>query len=178
MKKLLVVLMLMSASGAVRAQMLAVKTNALMDLGTVANLGLEVATGSRTSVCVNGFGSWNIYGLYAKTYGVSPEFRYWMSGNTFSKFFMGVGATLMHFDVIAKQIRFRGSAVGPGLNFGYSLWLSNHFSVEFHGGVGVYYNAYSRTKTDDILPTIPDINQRTWQVYPYQLGVSFVYIIK
>ena len=65
-----------------KAQLIAVKTNALMDVAMVPNLGLEIATGNSTSLCINGFASWNMYGMPAKTYGIVPEFRYWPHWHT------------------------------------------------------------------------------------------------
>lgn len=178
MKKLLVVILLMMTSMAGRAQMLALKTNALMDVGMVPNIGLEIATGNRTSLCANGFASWSIYGMKAKTYGFIPEFRYWLSGNTFSKLFLGVGATLAHYDLTTGGTNYYGSAYGAGLNIGYDCWLSKHFSVEFHGGVGMYYYHHARTGEEDILPVNPEYNAQGWTVLPYNIGISFVYVIK
>lgn len=178
MKRILVVLLLMTTACAAKAQLLAVKTNALMDVAMVPNLGIEVATGNNTSLCVNGFASWSIYGMTAKTYGVIPEFRYWLSGTPFSNFFIGGGVALAHYDITVSETRYNGATYGFGLNFGYDMWLSNHFTVEFHGGVGLYHLSHSRTGINDILPEIPEINSKGWSVLPYQLGVSFVYIIK
>ncbi len=178
MKKTLVVILLMMTSMAVNAQMLALKTNALMDVAMIPNLGLEVATGNRTSLCANGFVSWNIYGMKAKTYGFIPEFRYWLSGNTFSKLFIGAGATLAHYDLTAAGTNYYGSTYGVGLNVGYDKWLSKRFSVEFHAGVGMYYFHHARTGEHDILPDNIEYNASGWTVLPYNIGISFVYIIK
>lgn len=178
MKKILVVLLLLLANSSVKAQMLALKTNALMDVLMVPNIGLEIATGNKTSLCANGFASWSIYGMKAQTYGFIPEFRYWLSGNTFSKLFLGVGATLAHYDIDISENNYYGSTYGAGLNIGYDLWLSKHFTVEFHGGVGMYYYHHARTGKNDILPENRTYNDSGWTVLPYQLGISFVYIIK
>lgn len=178
MKKILVVVLFVMTSMAGRAQMLALKTNALMDVGMIPNIGLEIATGNRTSLSANGFASWNIYGMKAKTYGFIPEFRYWLSGNTFSKLFLGVGATLAHYDLTAAKVNYYGSAYGAGLNVGYDYWLSKHFSVEFHGGVGMYYYHHARTGENDILPENRKYNDQGWTVLPYNIGISFVYVIK
>lgn len=177
-KKIIVAVLLIAVGTTVKAQMLAVKTNALMDVALVPNLGFEVATGSRTSICANGFASWNIYGMKAKTYGFIPEFRYWLSGNTFSKLFLGACAMLAHYDLTASKTNYVGSTYGVGLNMGYDYWLSKRISVEFHAGVGVFYYHHARTGEDDILPEVPKYNDRGWTVLPYQLGISFIYIIK
>lgn len=178
MKKILVVLLLMTCPVAVSAQMLAMKTNAMMDVAMVPNIGLEIATGNNTSLCANGLASWNIYGMKAKTYGFIPEFRYWLSGNTFSKWFLGVGATFAHYDMDIAENNYLGSAYGAGLNVGYDCWLSKRISIEFHGGVGLYYYHHARTGKDDNLPSPHKYNDSGWTVLPYQLGISFVYIIK
>ncbi len=178
MKKILVVILLVMASVSAKAQMLALKTNALMDAAWVPNIGLEVATGNRTSVCANGFASWNIYGMKAKTYGFIPEFRYWLSGNTFSKLFIGAGATFAHYDLTAAGTNYRGSAYGAGLNVGYNKWLAKHISVEFHAGVGMYYYHHARTGEHDVLPENCEYNAQGLTVLPYNIGISFVYVIK
>ena len=84
MRRLFLIAVLIMPCSFLKAQMLALKTNALMDAALVPNIGLELATGNKTSLAANGFASWNIYGMKAKTYGFAPEFRYWLSGNTFS----------------------------------------------------------------------------------------------
>lgn len=116
--------------------------------------------------------------MKAKTYGFIPEFRYWLSGNTFSKLFLGAGATLAHYDLATGGTNYYGSAYGAGLNIGYDCWLSKHFSVEFHGGVGMYYYHHARTGEEDILPVNPEYNAQGWTVLPYNIGISFVYVIK
>lgn len=178
MKKLLVVIFFGLSAIDSHAQMLAVKTNALMDALMIPNVGIEIATGNRTSICANGYASWEIYGMKANAYGVTPEFKYWFSGNTFSKLFMGLGATVAHYDSTMKGTNYNGSAYGAGLNVGYDYWLSRHFSVEFHGGVGMYYYHHARTGEHDILPVVSKYNALGWTVLPYNLGISFVYIIK
>jgi hypothetical protein len=84
MKKIFIAFLLTLSSTVANAQLIAVKTNALMDAAMAPNIGLEVALSSNISVAANGFASWNIYGMKAKTYGFTPEFRYWLYGNTFS----------------------------------------------------------------------------------------------
>lgn len=178
MRRLFLIAVLIMPCSFLKAQMLALKTNALMDLALVPNIGLELATGSKTSLAANGFASWNIYGMKAKTYGFLPEFRYWLSGNTFSKLFVGIGATMAHYDIAARKTEYFGSAYGGGINVGYNYWLSKHFSVEFHGGVGVYYYHHASFPVTEVINDIPKYNDSGWTLLPYQLGVSFVYVIK
>lgn len=177
-KKILVVALLAMTSSIAHGQLIAVKTNALMDVAMAPNIGLEVALGNNISVAANGFASWNIYGMKAKTYGFIPEFRYWLYGNTFSKLFVGAGATMAHYDVSVSDYNYYGSTYGIGVNVGYNLWLSKHWSVEFHGGVGGYYYHHARTEMSVPIPELPEYNASGWTVLPYQLGISFVYIIK
>ena len=179
-KILLTMLICLAAHGATRAQMLALKTNALYDLALVPNIGIEVATGSKTSVAVNGFATWYILGMsHAKAWGFVPEFRYWFSGSTFSKFYVEAGATIARFKVCPSATIYNGSAYGAGINVGYNYWLTKRISVDFHGGVGLYYHSHARyLNTDQDLPEIPDHNYKGWVVLPYQIGVSFVYILK
>ena len=64
----------------VQAQLLAVKTNALMDVATVPNLGLEIITGGKTSIVASVYGTSSFWGKNVKLIGVKPEFRYWFNG--------------------------------------------------------------------------------------------------
>lgn len=177
MKKIFIAFLLSLSSTVANAQLIAVKTNALMDAAMAPNIGLEVALSSNISVAANGFASWNIYGMKAKTYGFTPEFRYWLYGNTFSKLFVGAGATLAHYDFNVSDYNHLGSTWGVGVNVGYNMWLAKHWSVEFHGGVGTYRYHHARNHVNSI-PTEPVYNSEGWTVLPYQLGISFVYIIK
>lgn len=178
MKRLLVAILLLGAGCTLKAQMLAVKTNALMDVAMIPNLGVEVALGNKTSVALNGMASWSIYGMKAKMYGIMPEFRYWLSGNTFSKIFVGAGASLVRYDVNPTGYEYNGDSYGFGVQVGYDMWLSRHFSVEFHGGVGLYHYSHARYLETDLLPELPEHNSRGWSVLPYQLGISLIYVIR
>ena len=85
---------------------------------------------------------------------------------------------MAHYDIAARKTEYFGSAYGGGINVGYNYWLSKHFSVEFHGGVGVYYYHHASFPVTEVINNIPKYNDSGWTLLPYQLGVSFVYVIK
>lgn len=190
MKKITLLLFVMftMCAGSIHGQLIAIKTNALMDVACAPNIGLEVATGNKTSVAFSGFASWNIYSLPCKTYGCTPEFRYWITGRTFNRLFVGAGATLLHYDADLGSRNYNGSTYGVGINVGYAMWLGKHFSVEFHGGVAAHYYTDNRTPLNTTsqvaqpasqsMPVVTSYSEHGWTALPYQLGITFVYVIR
>lgn len=178
MKKALVALLLLLTASVGRAQLLSVKTNLLMDAACVGNLGLELATGNRTSVAIDGYYSYKIYGTPARNYAFEPQFRYWINGRTFSNWYVGVGPHIGHFNIEAKKHHYVGTTYGAGANFGYDLWLSTHFSLDFHAGLGAYRYMNDRTDYNSAYEISEKYEKKGWTLLPYQVGISLVYVIK
>ncbi|MCR5334314.1 MAG: DUF3575 domain-containing protein [Bacteroidaceae bacterium] len=160
------------------AQKLALRNNALLDIACVPNLSLDVALGRKTSISIEGFASWTLYGHKFKTYGVIPEFRYWFAGRTFTHWFVGVDMILAAYKVQFRSTLYDGECYGGGITFGYDFNLGRHWSLDLHAGVApVYYN-HRRSFQDDVLDSPTEYKEHGIAILPLQVGVSFVYIIK
>lgn len=148
-----------------------------MDVACIPNVNLEVALSSRVSLNASVFGSWSIYGMKAKTYGVMPEMRVWLNGTPFNRWFVGVGALAAHYDTEFSQC-YVGNALGAGLTFGYDFHISKHFTIDVHAGLAGCYYKHRRSYKGDILPDPKEYDVSGVTLLPYQIGVSFVYVIR
>lgn len=169
----------------VRSQVVAVKTNLLYDATTTINLGAEVAFGKHLSVDLSGnYNPWTFSGDKSiKHWLVQPEMRYWLY-ERFNGHFFGVHALYADYDVAGKSLlnvmksgfAYDGNAYGGGLSYGYQLYLSPHWNIEFTAGVGYVHFRYDKTP----FPTGQAAEGRYRNNYfgPTKLGVSIVYIIK
>ena len=70
------------------AQMIAVKSDAVKDIAMIPNLGIDLVVGSKHTLGVQLFGATNPWGQDVEMIGVSPRFRYWISGRPFAQFFL------------------------------------------------------------------------------------------
>lgn len=179
MKRFLLLIFLFMALGAsqLKAQLIAIKTDALLDCAMTPNVGLEIVTGERTSLGLSVLGNKNPWGQDISMIGVIPEFRYWFSGRPMNKQFVGIAALGSNYDIVWGNKIFMGDAVGAGLTFGYSFYLSPHWSLECYGSVGAVYYKLNRGYTTDVYPNVMQ-NAHGYALIPFKLGVSFSYIIK
>ncbi len=178
MRRLLLIIVIMTFSAAgLKAQLLALKTDALWDGAMTPNLSAELVTGNKTSVNVSVFGNYKPWRVDMKMVGVMPEFRYWFGGRPLFREFIGVAALGTSYDITWSNEVYKGDAFGAGLTFGYAFYLSPHWNVECYGCVGAVYYDQKHYYTKDSYTE----NRRTAHGYallPFKLGVSFVYIIK
>ncbi len=180
MKRLLLLLSLSWAISTVtRAQLVALKTNALMDAALVPNLEVEVATGNKTSISLSAFGSIWVMGQDVKTLGALPEFRYWIGGRPMVHLYMGVGAMATTYNINWKHKNFKGDAVGLGLEFGYDKPLNKHWNMEVSAGtqLALYYQ-HMYYDGDSYDPKTHHKDNHGFKLLPYRIGLSFTYIIK
>lgn len=141
------------------------------------NLTLEVATSGRTSLSAEIFGSRTLWNHRFRTIGIAPEFRWWLSGRTFDRFFLGVGMKAMHYDFEWKGEARKGDTGGLGLTFGYDLYLGRHWTLDFSAGIGAmgYWQQHAPVGEDIFSTTY---REKGISIVPYQVGVSIIYIIK
>lgn len=74
---------------------------------------------------------------------VQPEARYWLH-EKFNGHYFGVHGVYMDYDmshvnfmsVMKKDFAYDGNAYGGGISYGYQLYLSPHWNIEFSAGVG------------------------------------------
>ena len=175
----------MLCAGAQRAgaQQIAVKTNGLMWLAMTPNLGFEIVTGEHTSVALSAFGHSKPYGLDSKMAGLQPQFRYWFNGRPMTREFIGAGALLTTYDISMRDNVYDGDAIGLGLVGGYVFSLGKRWSLELSGSFGfVYFHQkqyhYNDNYDDYFVDEAVRTNARGYKLFPVDLGVSFIYIIK
>ena len=82
-----------------KAQLLALKTDALWDGLMTPNLGMEIVTGNKTSFGLSVFGNYKPWGMDMKMVGAIPEFRYWFGGRPMMREFIGVAALGTSYDI-------------------------------------------------------------------------------
>lgn len=187
MKQIIKILFLVFACLAgfqnISAQQVAVKTNGLMWLGTVPNLGCEIVTGERTSLDLSAFVGYKPYGKDIKIVGCQPEFRYWFNGRPMVREYVGISALAASYNIKWGEKRYNGDAGGVGLTVGYSLHIMKRMNLEFYGGFGVVlfrhkqYNIYDNLD-DYTADGLGKVNAHGYKLLPTKLGVSISYIIK
>lgn len=180
---LVAALVLMLCCGEARAQHLAIKTNALMDVALVPNIGLEVVTGEHSSVDVSVFGSHKPYGLHCTLLGLQPEYRFWFNGRPMVREYVGFSALLTTYDIgLGKQV-YNGDAAGIGITGGYAFMIGKRWNLELCGGFGalVFHQKqyHSGDNYDDyFVDEATKANAWGYKLFPIKLGVTFSYIIK
>lgn len=134
-----------------------IKTNLLSDAIAVPSLGLEFQMGNYLSLDLQGW--WTGYNMFvpadknALFYGVSPELRWWLKGNSMVKgSFLGVHGNCAWYSVqwrdgllyqnLTEPSQTLSPAWSVGLTYGYSLGLGKkaNWGLEFVVGAG-YLNA-------------------------------------
>lgn len=177
MKRLLSLIFWGLCALGLKAQLLALKTDALWDVAMTPNLSMELVTGNKTSVNVSVFGNHKPWGMDMEVYGLQPEFRYWFSGHPMFHEFVGFGLLGTRYDIKWGNEIYNGDAYGGGLTFGYAFYLSPHWNVECYGSLGVVWYDHKHYYENDNYQE----NRRTANGYallPFKIGVSFVYILK
>ncbi len=170
-----------SQSWAIDGGRYALKTNALMFLGGVSNIGAEVALSKRISVDLPFY-----YSPYAyaqnwslKCLGTQPEFRYWLKKGAFNGHYVGAHAHVMIFNVAVNDgYRYESNdnepSWGAGLSYGYAMNLQGNWGMEFSIGAGYTQLHYSRYfNTDNGALIAPNVKKHYYGVT--KLGVVLTY---
>ncbi len=167
-----------------QAQVVALKSNVLYDATTTFNLGMEVAMAKHWSLDVSGnYNPWK-FGSDDKSikhWMVQPELRYWFHEH-YNRSFIGLhgmyidyktsGVSLLN--VMKSDYDYDGHAYGCGLSYGYDLYLSSHWNVEFTAGLGYIRFKYDKSSEEGS----NSARYRNNYFGPTKVGVSFVYLIK
>lgn len=175
MAALLVVMAAMACN--VQAQLLSVRTNALLWGNLTPNLGMELVTSERTSVSGNVFYSLDANPMDCSIKGADLQLRYWISGRPMVRSFIALGLQGMRYDAEWSDHRHFGDAAGPGIVYGYSLPLSKRFNIEFSAGVSVMWFRERKYAVGTPEPT-GDYNFTGTKVMPMGLGITCTYILK
>ena len=179
MKRLLFIIVVIASLGVprVNAQLLAVKNNVLADVAMAPNLSIEVVTGGKTSLSATVIGAVSFYGKDVQVIGVMPEFRYWFNGRPLTREFIGISGAVAEYDITWTNQRYKGDAYAGAITFGYDFLLSPHWSLECHAGIGLLYYDQQRYYLGD---RVRDnyYNANGFHIIPYNIGVTFAWIIK
>ena len=185
MNRVYLVLICLCCAFCGRSQVVAVKTNVLYDVTTTFNLGAEVAFDKHLSLDISGnYNPWTLPDDKSiKHWLVQPELRYWLH-ERFNGHFFGVHALYADYDVAGKTLlnvmksdyAYEGNAYGGGISYGYQLYLSPHWNIEFTAGVGYVRFKYDKTP----FPAGQEAagSYRNDYFGPTKLGISIMYIIK
>lgn len=167
-----------------KAQQLAVKTNALYWLTSTPNLSVEATVGRHLSMQITtGYNAWKFSGKHSlKHLLLSPEARYWFS-RPMERHYLGVYGqygtfNLRNIPLLAPDNRaYQGRAYGAGLSYGYQWALGKRFGIEASVGVGYLYLTYSKfLYTDCCAERISD-HRRTY-IGPTRMALNLIYLIR
>lgn len=187
MRKLLLLYLTIIISGSLHAQLIAVKNNLLYDFTATPNLGVEVGISKHLTFDLTGrFHPWSLQDRKTlKHWQIQPELRYWFS-ERFDEHFIGLHAQYMDYNFygfklpwgMEKRFGYDGTSYSAGLSYGYQLYISPRWNIEFTIGVGYSRFDYTKYEYDAIFDKY-DIGLFNRDYYGLtKLGISFVYLIK
>lgn len=171
----------------------ALKTNLLYDLGTVPTIGIEVPFAKRFSVSAEWSYSWwtNENAAYFwRTYGGDLAFRWWLGNNEPDKALtghhLGVYGQMFTYDFMLNRNK---GVIAPtwkyaaGIEYGYSLPLSDCLHLDFGIGIGHIWGQYStyRQVYDNVNAKYlyPKLEDKTYPaIFPTKAEISLVWLIK
>lgn len=168
-----------------QAQQIAVKTNLLYDVTSTISLGFEVGLSKHFTADISGnYNPWTFSNNKSiKHWMIQPELRYWIREG-FNGHFFGVHAQYGAMDVAGspflfgfkKDFAYNGLLVGAGFSYGYQLYLSPRWNIEFTAGVGYTHLDYLKTDYPDIHNSLGNYYANHFGLT--KLGINIVYIIK
>lgn len=195
----LAVIFLLSFTGTLSGQEMAVKTNSLYWTTATPNMGFEFAMAPRwTMEVAGGYNPWTFNkeeNVKAKHFLITPEVRYWFC-EAFQGHFIGVNANYTQFNIGGfyipelfyqiesagyflddfQYMRSQGWAAGAGLTYGYALPIGRRWNMEFNLGLGWWYTEYERFESKVCGMFQDSVKRHAFG--PTDLGVSFIYMIK
>lgn len=122
--------------------MFAIRTNLLYDAVAIPNIGVDVYLSRHISLGVNWMYSWwktDKTHKYWRTYGGDVHADYWLDPTLrWSGHHVGVYGQMVTYDFEWNGRGYQGPkwSWGGGISYGYSFWLSRHFSLDCNIGVG------------------------------------------
>lgn len=171
-----VVLLFLVCGVYVKAQKVAVKTNALAWLTASPNIEVECVLGRHFSLDLGVAGNPVKAKKLQTTYvHVQPEVRYWLNRPMVSHYF-GLTGFVNNFSMLFKETRHKGDAFAAGITYGYAWAIGKHWNIEANVGAGVV--RYRQFKYDKNQQRPVEPNEIKTVLAPVKLGISFVYIIR
>ena len=172
-----------------RSPGMALKTNLLYWTTQTPNLGVEIGLGKKSTLEIaGGFNPWKNEATPEKNkkllHGIiRPEFRYWFC-ERFEGHFVGLNAfyadyNISNHDVLwlfDKENRYRGTAYGAGIDYGYHWAIGRRWGLEFHIGVG--YARLSYDKFSCRWCSTESVPETKNYFGPTRAGISLVFLIR
>ncbi len=167
----------------VSAQQIAVKTNALSDLGAIPNIGAELVVGEKSSI------EFGLTGTVAKPWGKelelatgSLQYRYWISQRALSQLFVGVGGRIGSYTLRDKQYNY-DSDLGVAEVFGGYAWpIAKRWNLELCYGIGLLLQQQHKVPMciPQEMTTEVTIAQTNWihDLVTTSIEINIVYILK
>lgn len=171
----------------VSAQKVAIKNNILYDATLTPNLGIEIATGKKTSLDISG--NYNPFKFSNekmwKHWLVQPEFRFWTC-DRFNGSFIGIHALGGEYNMAniklpfgiykgLRDFRYEGWYVGGGVSYGYQWIISNRWSIEATVGVGYVHAYYQQYEYGRCSPKVGRGHKNYFG--PTKLGITFSFFL-
>lgn len=172
---LLVLTVLFGLNLPMKAQDVAVKTNALYWLTTTPNIGVEAAVADRWTVEVTGaYNPWTFKDdKKLRFWLVQPEAKYWFC-EKFEGHFIGIHAHGALFYSTLAHKRRDGYLAGGGISYGYDWIVSPHFNIEAELGLGYAHIWY---KESECVPCIKGQVKKTTNYFgPTKAAISLIYL--
>lgn len=178
---LLLLLIMMSAS--LKAQIVAVNTDLLMDGCLAPNLGVEFGLNSKSSLSLNALYGKKVFYNDINLTAVQPEWRFYFSGRTMYHHFVGIGALAATYEAHVNSKVYNGDGAGLGVTFGYVLPLTDHLNLDFHAGCGLFLyrqkEYFEKDGFDEFMNGDTEVaNASGSRIVPTRIGISLTYIIK
>jgi hypothetical protein len=158
--------------------MVAVKTDLVKDVAMIPNLGVELVVGERHTMGLQVFGATESWGKSTKIIGLSPSFRYWLSGRAMSRLFVGVNAAAVNYDITWNSDIYCGNSASLGLSFGYAFNLSERFNMEVQAGTELMAYSNKEYRLGDSFANYGKAANAHGTILFPRLEVSIVYVIR
>lgn len=187
MKRTIFLFLTIFYTGCLFAQNIAIKNNLLYDITATPNIGVELGLSKHLSLDVSaGYNPWSFNDDKSlKHWQVQPELRYWLF-ERFDAHYFGLHAQYMDYDFqgfdlpwgMKKEQGYDGTSWGAGISYGYHLYLTPRWGMEFTLGGGYSkfkYTKYELNKNGERV----DAGEYKRNYYGFtKLGISIIYIIK
>lgn len=168
-----------------QAQLVAIKTNLLSDATTTPSLAVEVGFHPHISVDLAGsYNGWTLGGGKSLEHWlVQPEVRYWIH-ERFNGHYFGLHAHYLDYEFAGiklpfgmdKRHAYDGNAYGAGISYGYQLYLSPRWNIEFTVGGGYTHFEYDKYNFPRADNKIGKFKNQYWGLT--KAGISIVYILR
>lgn len=163
----------------------AVRTNLLYDAFLTPTIGIEWRLNPDIGIKVDGsVAHWgNEKGKVQKIWLVSPEVRWYLSGN--KRLYVGAGANIGEYNIykgmlggiISDDTGYQGKLYGGGVTVGYQLCLSRSFSLDFNLGMGYTHLKYDLFTISNETRVFKDRDKTKNFWGPTQAGISLIWTI-